>query len=103
MICVRANSMPTQTKHKTFVAKTAVHINTLKDIRRWLIDNCKNKWTATDYKGYDFNWRKLGRMKAYDESTLTSDFKITIIVEFKKAEDMMLYMLSWPSEVLLND
>ena len=103
MICVRANSMPTQLDNKVFSAKTAVQVSTLKDIRRWLIDNCKNRWSATDYRGNDFNWRKLGKMKptvVYDY--LPGAFDVTIIVHFKKAEDLMLYMLTWPSEVLLN-
>jgi len=95
--------MPTQTKDKVFTAKTAASLFTLKDIRRWLIDNCKNRWEATDYRGDSFNWRKLGKMKPDKEATLASDFNITIMVHFKKAEDLMLYMLSWPSEVLINE
>lgn len=103
MICVRANSMPTQTKDKIYSAKTAAPLFTLKDIRRWLIDNCKNRWTATDYKGNDFNWRKLSKMGTDKKVMLAPDFNITILIHFKKAEDLMLYMLSWPSELLLND
>jgi hypothetical protein len=100
MICVRANSMPTQTKTKTFTAKTAATLYTLKDIRRWLIDNCKNRWTATDYKGDDFNWRKLSKVESFNLTYGLAD--ITIMVHFKKPEDLMLYLLSWPSEVLIN-
>lgn len=103
MICVRANSMPTRLDTKVFIAKTAVQVDTLKDIRRWLIDNCKNRWSATDYRGNDFNWRKLGKVKptvAYDY--IPGVFDVTVLVHFKKAEDMMLFMLTWPSEVLLN-
>lgn len=94
--------MPTQTKDKVYSAKTAASLFTLKDIRRWLIDNCKNRWTATDYKGNDFNWRKLSKMKSDKDTMLAPDFSITILIHFKKAEDLMLYMLSWPSEVLIN-
>lgn len=103
MTYVKVSSMPTQTKDKVFTAKTAASLFTLKDIRRWLIDNCKNRWEATDYRGDSFNWRKLGKMNPTKEKTLASDFNITIMVHFKKAEDLMLYMLSWPSEVLINE
>ncbi len=102
MTCEPVSSMPTQTKDKVYSAKTAASLFTLKDIRRWLIDNCKNRWTATDYKGNDFNWRKLSKMNADKDIMLAPDFNITILIHFKKAEDLMLYMLSWPSEVLLN-
>lgn len=100
MTCVRVSSMPTLTKTKTFTAKTAATLYTLKDIRRWLIDNCKNRWTATDYKGDDFNWRKLSKVESAKHSH--EIFDITIMVHFKKPEDLMLYLLSWPSEVLIN-
>ena len=102
MTCVKVSSMPTPTKDKVYSAKTAASLFTLKDIRRWLIDNCKNRWTATDYKGNDFNWRKLSKMKSDKDTMLAPDFSITILIHFKKAEDLMLYMLSWPSEVLIN-
>lgn len=100
MTCVRVSSMPTLTKTKTFTAKTAATLYTLKDIRRWLIDNCKNRWTATDYKGDDFNWRKLSKVESFNLTYGLAD--ITIMVHFKKPEDLMLYLLSWPSEVLIN-
>lgn len=106
MICVRAISMPTQTKTKTFTAKTVATLHTLKDIRRWLIDNCKNRWTATDYRGDDFNWRKVGKMTISDvghQFSYLPGMDITVLVHFKKPEDLMLYLLSWPSEVLINN
>jgi hypothetical protein len=93
--------MPTLIKDKTYSAKTAAHVFTLKDIRRWLIDNCKNRWTATDYKGNDFNWRKLSKIESAKYSN--EMFDITIMIHFKKPEDLMLYLLTWSSEVLLND
>jgi hypothetical protein len=102
MTCERASSMPTQDRHKIYTAKTAASLFTLKDIRRWLIDNCKNRWSATDYKGNDFNWRRLGKVKSFDTDDLSTEYTITVMVHFKKPEDLMLYMLSWPSEVLLK-
>jgi hypothetical protein len=92
--------MPTLTKDKFYSAKTAASVYTLKDIRRWLIDNCKNRWTATNYRGDPFNWRKLGKIE--NPSATMEMFDITIMVHFKKSEDLMLYLLTWPSEVLLN-
>jgi hypothetical protein len=92
--------MPTPIKDKVYSAKTAAHVYTLKDIRRWLIDNCKNRWTATDYKGDSFNWRKLAKIESAKYSH--EMFDITIMVHFKKPEDLMLYLLTWSSEVLLN-
>ena len=100
MTCVRVSSMPTLTKDKFYSAKTAASVYTLKDIRRWLIDNCKNRWTATNYRGDPFNWRKLGKIE--NPSATMEMFDITIMVHFKKSEDLMLYLLTWPSEVLLN-
>jgi hypothetical protein len=94
--------MPTQTKAKVYAAKTAVSVKVLKDIRRWLIDNCKSRWSAADYSGNDFNWRKLGKIEAWKDQYLM-ELDVTVIVHFKKPEDLMLYLLSWPSEVLLND
>lgn len=100
MTYARVSSMPTLTKDKFYSAKTAASVYTLKDIRRWLIDNCKNRWTATNYRGDPFNWRKLGKIE--NPSATMEMFDITIMVHFKKSEDLMLYLLTWPSEVLLN-
>lgn len=100
MTYARVSFMPTLTKDKFYSAKTAAMVYTLKDIRRWLIDNCKNRWTATDYKGDPFNWRKLSKVESAKHSH--EMFDITIMVHFKKPEDLMLYLLTWPSEVLLN-
>ena len=101
MICVKLNFMPIKTTNKFYSAKTVVPANVLKDIRRWLIDNCKNRWSATNYKGEDFNWRKLSKVDKLNELLYALD--VTIIVNFKKSEDLMLYLLSWPSDVLLDD
>ncbi len=102
MISAQANSMPAQTKVNLYSAKTAATLYGLKDIRRWLIDNCKNRWTATDYKGNPFNWRKLGKVEIEKAKYSMEIFDITILIHFKKPEDLMLYLLTWPSEVLLN-
>jgi hypothetical protein len=87
-------------KQTVFSAKTVVPVKTLKEINRWLKDNCSLRWSATDYKGFGFNWRKLSKMR---ETASFYEMDITIIVTFKKREDLMLYMLTWPSELLLNE
>ncbi len=102
MTYVKVSSMLTRTKGKAFSAKTPATLFTLKDIRRWLIDNCKQRWTATDYKGNSFNWRKLSKVESPGYSA-NKMFDITIIVHFSRPEDLMLYLLSWPSEVLINN
>ena len=94
--------MPNIVAVNQYSAKTVTTVNALRDIRRWLVDNCNNRWSATDYKGYSFNWRKLGKVDSWEQQYL-AEMDITIIVHFKKSEDLMLYLLSWPSEVLLND
>ena len=101
MTCEPVSSMPAQTKVNLYSAKTAATVYGLKDIRRWLIDNCKNRWSATDYKGDPFNWRKLGKVTEWKEQH-SIELDITIMVHFKKPEDLMLYLLTWPSDVLLN-
>lgn len=102
MICVKASGMPNTLVANQYGAKTVVAVNTLKEIRRWLVNNCNNRWSATDYKGYSFNWRRLGKVDSWQQQYL-AEMNITIIVHFKRSEDLMLYLLSWPSEVLLND
>lgn len=87
---------------KEYSAKTVVPINILREIRRWLVDNCNRRWTATDYKGNEFNWRKLGKIETWEDQYL-QEMDVTCIVTFKKREDLLLYMLTWPSELLLYD
>ena len=94
--------MPNIVAVNQYSAKTVTTVNALRDIRRWLVDNCNSRWSATDYKGYSFNWRKLGKVDSWEQQYL-AEMDITIMVHFKKSEDLMLYLLSWPSEVLLND
>lgn len=102
MICVKVSCMLDTLVANQYGAKTVVAVNTLKEIRRWLVNNCNNRWSATDYKGYSFNWRRLGKVDSWQQQYL-AEMNITIIVHFKRSEDLMLYLLSWPSEVLLND
>lgn len=85
---------------KTYSAKTVSSLDKLSDIRQWLRINCKSRWYATNYKGDDFNWRKISKADFQEMAAIGMD--LTIIVHFKKPEDLMLYMLSWPSEVLIS-
>jgi hypothetical protein len=87
---------------KEYSAKTVVPINILREIRRWLVGNCGRRWKATDYNGNEFNWRKLGKLEIVEDEYLDGqDLDITCIVTFKNREDLLLYMLTWPSELLL--
>lgn len=93
--------MPNVLHKQSFSAKTCTNIDSLKEIRQWLRINCKSRWSATNYRGEDFNWRKLARADFQDLAEFGID--ITIIVHFKKPEDLMLYLLSWPSDILVNE
>jgi hypothetical protein len=93
--------MPAVHRNKSYSAKTVSTVEGIKDIRDWLRINCKSRWHATNYKGEDFNWRKLA--KADFKSLGLHGMDLTVIVHFKKPEDLMLYLLSWPSEVLISD
>lgn len=90
----------TQTK-KQYSAKTAASVEQLIEIRQWLRINCKSRWTATNFKGDSFNWRVLAKTDFSLQDIM--GMRITLIVHFNKPEDLMLYMLSWPSEIILND
>jgi hypothetical protein len=90
----------TRTKKK-YSAKTVATISQLSELRQWLRINCKSRWTATNFKGDSFNWRALAKTDFALYNMM--GMHITIIVHFNKPEDLMLYMLSWPSEVLLSD
>jgi hypothetical protein len=94
--------MPLQTSVKvSYSAKTVIPITSLKDVRSWLLANCKQRWYATDFKGAPFNWRRAGKMSP-EMQKYFSDMDITFMVHFNQAEDLMLYLLTWPSDVLLN-
>ncbi len=89
----------TQTKKK-YSAKTVATVSQLSEMRQWLRLNCKSRWVATNFKGELFNWRLISKN---DTGIYNSILPLTVMVHFTKPEDLMLYMLSWPSEVLLND
>ena len=103
MIYAQANSMPALTSVKVLhSAKTVVPIANLIDVRGWLLSNCKQRWKATDFKGLPFNWRKAGKINLDMQKYYFVDMDITLMVHFNKPEDLMLYLLTWPSDVLLN-
>ncbi len=89
----------TRTKKK-YSAKAVATVSQLGEMRQWLRLNCKSRWSATNFKGELFNWRAIAKN---DFSLYDALLPLTVIVHFTKPEDLMLYMLSWPSEVLLND
>lgn len=73
--------------------KLVLPMGQLKHVRRWLVDNCKQRWTAADYAYKTVNWRVLARVP--DDA----GFKITTWIDFTKREDMMLFLMAWPGEV----
>jgi hypothetical protein len=86
-------------------AKTAVEIGEMRDVKYWLLTNIgksKNLWSITDHKGREFNWRAVAGAQKSKQQDLMK-MPMTIIVSFTSAEDLMLFMLRWPSELLLSD
>ena len=45
---------------------------------------------------------RLGKIETWEDQYL-QEMDVTCIVTFKKREDLLLYMLTWPSELLLYD
>jgi len=102
MTCEQVHSMLQPISNKvSHSAKTVIPITSLREIRSWLIANCKQRWYATDFKGVPFNWRKAGKMSP-EMQKYFSEMDITLMIHFNQPEDLMLYLLTWPSEVLLN-
>ena len=115
MTCVKASSMRTLTTDLDPDAKldwtlpnkikVAVPIGEMREVKHWLLTNISksNKiWSITDHRGRDFNWRSVaGAQKSKQQDLML--MPITLVVSFLNREDMMLFLLRWPSEVLLND
>lgn len=90
---------------KKHLVKVALPIYDLSLVRRWLLDNCKRRWTASDYKGGEINWRSLAKIRNkkdlwFDHS---DNLKVTLIVTFNQVEDLMLFLLVWPGEIIVNE
>jgi hypothetical protein len=82
--------------------KVAIPVSEFSVVRRWLIENCGRRWTATNYKDQPLNWRLLGQTQRSVTAPLYTEMNMTAHFHFKKAEDMMLFLLVWPGEVLIK-
>lgn len=73
-------------------------------MRRWLVDNCGRRWYATDYRNQNINWRRVGQMlrRRHPMDCMFNHLDRTVMVHFQKYEDMMLFLLIWPGEVVTN-
>lgn len=86
-------------------AKIAVEIGEMRDVKYWLLTNVgkrKSLWSITDHRGREFNWRAVAGAHKSKQQDLMS-MPITLVVSFLNREDMMLFLLRWPSELLLNE
>ncbi len=86
-------------------AKVAVEIGEMREVKYWLFSNVgrPNKlWNITDHKGREFNWRAVaGASKSKQQDLMR--MPITLVVSFLNREDLMLFLLRWPSELLINE
>ena len=83
--------------------KIAMPINNLGAVRRWLIENCGQRWTATNYKDQPLNWRLIGQTNRNATASLYTFMDMTAHIHFKHKDDMMLFLLVWPGEVLIKE
>jgi hypothetical protein len=85
--------------------KMAVPIGEMREVKYWLLSNIGKSsklWSITDHKGREFNWKAVaGAHKSKQQDLML--MPITLVVSFLNREDMMLFLLRWPSEVLLKD
>jgi hypothetical protein len=91
-------------KQQVYTAKTIVTIQEMREVKYWIINNIGRSsklWSITDYAGREFNWKAVAGATKSKQLELTK-MPITIMVNFSKREDLMLYMLRWPSELLLQ-
>jgi len=117
MTCVKANSMPMPIaltedqlrryldSQQTYSAKTVVTIHEMREVKHWIINNIgrsQKLWSITDHCGREFNWKIIaGAVKS--KQIEIARMPITMVVNFSKREDLMMFMLRWPSELLLNE
>lgn len=90
---------------QVYSAKTVVSVQEMREVKHWIINNIGRSpklWSITDHSGREFNWKAVaGAVKS--RQLEIANMPITIVVNFSKREDLMLYMLRWPSELLLNE
>lgn len=91
-------------KEHQHVAKVVAPLDNIHTMRRWLIDNCGRRWYGTDYRDQIINWRRVGQMTRRQNgvSKIFNRMDRTIFLHFQKRDDMMMFLLIWPGEVVIN-
>ena len=83
--------------------KSVIPLSQLKTVRSWLLANCGRRWHATNFKNESLNWRIICKRSPYQVvNDMLGDYSYTAHIHFKHWEDMMLFLLSWHGEVLIN-
>jgi hypothetical protein len=89
-----------------YSVKLVTPMLSLKSIRSWLVLNCGRRWYATNYKQQRLNWRSISRKTSKVNSPaathLFANLDYTVLFHFQKRDDMMLFLLVWPGEVLIK-
>jgi len=88
-----------------YSVKLVTPLLSLKSIRTWLIGNCGKRWYATNHKNQRLNWRSISRStrKTAVMDHLFANLDYTMLVHFQNRDDMMLFLLVWPGEVLIKN
>jgi hypothetical protein len=91
-------------KQQVYTAKTIVTLQEMREVKHWIINNIGRSsklWSITDYSGREFNWKAIAGAVKSKQMELAR-MPITIMVNFTHSEDLMLYLIRWPSDVLIN-
>lgn len=91
--------MPSQPQ-RVYSVKSVMKLSLLKSVRDWLIINCGRRWHATNYKNQPLNWRSI--CKTLLANDVRGNYDFTVHFHFKNRDDMILFLLSWPGELLIN-
>ncbi len=78
-------------------------LSNLSVVRRWLVDNCGRRWTATNFRGQPLDWRSLGQLTRNKTGDMYAHLDYTTLIHFKHRDDMMFFLLVWPAEVLIKE
>lgn len=84
--------------------KVVASLDSISTMRRWLVENCGRRWYGTDYRNQIINWRRVGSLLRQQHlvSKVFNHMDRTILLHFQKRDDMMLFLLVWPGEVVVN-
>lgn len=87
-----------------YAVKVVAPLDNISTMRRWLVENCGRRWYGTNYRDQIINWRRIGQMarRQHALSKIFNRMDRTILLHFQKRDDMMLFLLVWPGEVVIN-